>query len=188
MGRKAGKKVGVDRSLRTYVYLYDVAYYAMKRAKESKEGEFFECITAMVFSAFCLEAYLNHLGALKIGYWDVLKERLRPYEKLQVLSHVMGYDIDYGRRPFQTLRSIFTFRNQLVHATTEHLSVEAEIPAAEELPTPLAGWEESVTLGMAERFLDDAEAMIKELHSRSGLEGDPLSEPELVETRTRHSR
>jgi hypothetical protein len=95
-------KVQFERYMPTFSILRQVSWHALELAKESESGRFFNCMTAILFSALCLEAYLNHLGAQKLDYWNVLKERLSPREKLDVLSRIIDYEIDYGHRPFQT--------------------------------------------------------------------------------------
>lgn len=138
-------------------------------------------MTAMLFSAFTLEAFLNHLGAKRISYWDVLQRKLGPEEKLQVLCKDIGYKPDRSRPPFQTFSIIFDFRNAIVHAKTEYPSYEGELILEEgqRPPKPLVGWEKQITLDTAQRFFDDTKAMLTELHYAAKLR-EPLFIPEEV--------
>jgi hypothetical protein len=52
-----------------YVTLHDAAYYSLQTAKDSVDGRFFNCLSAMVFSAFSLEAYLNYIGTSEFLDW-----------------------------------------------------------------------------------------------------------------------
>jgi hypothetical protein len=116
----------------------------------------------MLFSAFCLEAYLNHLGDLRTSFWDSVKRGLSPREKLDVLCKVLSFVPDFSRRPFQTFSTIFKLRDLLVHASTERLKLEGEfiLPDGESPPQPLAKWEQIISLEAAKRFLDDTEAIV----------------------------
>jgi len=61
-------KIVVKAQTISYAYVthHNAAFYALQAAKESVEGSFFNCLTAMVFAAFSLEAYLNHLGTYNL--------------------------------------------------------------------------------------------------------------------------
>lgn len=169
-------RVETERTVLTHSYLRAASWHALELAETTEEGRLYNCMTAMLFSAFCIEAYLNHLGNQKLEYWPTLKRRLSPSEKLEVLSSVIGYKVNFGRRPFQTFNEIFGVRNQLVHAESEYLFQEDEqLLAPSESPSkPQAKWEEIMNLKVANRFVEDTRAMLVELHSKSGLEHDPF--------------
>ncbi len=169
-------KVETERMVLTHAYLRQVSLQALEMAEQTEEGRLYNCMVAMLFSAFCIEAYLNHLGNQKLNYWSVLKRKLSPTEKLQVLTSEIGYDVDFGSRPFQTFGEIFNLRNQLVHAETEYLSQEDEqLLAPSETPAkPKAKWEMIMDLEVARRFVKDTKTMLFELHSKAGLEHDPF--------------
>ena len=145
----------------------------------------------MVFSAFCLEAFLNHLGKLKHPKWRKLrKKRISPKTKLNLISEEVGFTVDYGERPFKTLPLIFRFRNKLAHAETVNLSEEGEIILDEDgqPPKPLTWWEKLVTIEGAQCFVDDSEAMIGRLRELAGLKDDPVGgkfDTEVVKWETR---
>jgi len=117
------KKVNVhsSKTVYTHVYLNIVAEEALNRAKTTEEGSFYSCMTAELFSAFCLEAYLNHLGSQKIPYWESVEKKLGPREKLGIICYEIGLKPDFGSRPFQSFRVLFQLRNSLVHGKTEYL-------------------------------------------------------------------
>ncbi len=173
---KKAAKVKVDRMVLAYSYLQASSWNALEQAKEAETGRFYNCMTAMLHSAFCLEAYLNHLGAKKVTCWNVLERKLSPGDKLEVLAKTMNFSIDVSQRPFQTFKQIFGFRNALVHARTEYVSVESEQRLGEgERPSkPQADWEKMISLRIAQRFFDDTRAMIVMLHAQAGYKQDPF--------------
>ncbi len=82
--------------------------------------------TSMLFCSFTIEACLNHLGEKMFLFWEPLKKKLNPGEKLDILSVALSFQPDFEKRPFQTFRSIFKFRNWLVHAKIEKLILEGD--------------------------------------------------------------
>ena len=163
-------KVSTERSVNTYSYLRIACQHALELANKSEEGRLYNCMTAMLFSAFCIEAYLNHLGNQKVDYWHVLKKKLSPEEKLNIISKIIGCEVDYGKRPFQSFTEIFRFRNMLVHAESEYLTVEEEQSLSpDEFPKlPQGKWESEVNLAKAKRFVEDTETLLTKLHMLSG--------------------
>lgn len=179
---KGKYKISANRTVFTYNYLRNISHLTFGKAKKEKKGPFNNCLLSMLFSAFCVEAYLNHLGSEKTDFWEAV-ERCSPKEKLIIISRTIKYKIDWGHRPFQTFESIFSFRNKLVHAKTHNLSaLEEQILEDEEDPSmPLSNWEKLVNLKMAERFLKDTKEIIGILHSKAGLKEPALG---ILETST----
>jgi hypothetical protein len=143
-------------------------------------------MTSMAFSAFMLEAYLNHLGPILIEFWEPLKRKLSPDEKLSVIASRLGIELDLGTRPWQTFKSIFQLRSHLVHAQTETLEFEEEVStdSTNEFEVPLARWERFMTLELGLRFLDDSKAMIKDLARQAGLDPDEVFAKDSIEAAT----
>ncbi|MCJ7435880.1 MAG: hypothetical protein MUO77_20565, partial [Anaerolineales bacterium] len=122
-------EINSKRTLPTYTRLRGVSWYAHQLAQRPEEAneQLSNCMTFMLFSAFCIEAYLNHIGQETISFWDILKKSLSPYETLDVLADVLVFTPEFGCRPYQTFRSIFKLRNLLVHAKTETIMDEGEL-------------------------------------------------------------
>ena len=79
----AKKKVIITktRKVNTYYDMWRVSYWTMKQAEEEETGSFFQIMSSLVFTAFALEAYLNHVGNNVFDCWDDL-ERLSPFAKM----------------------------------------------------------------------------------------------------------
>ena len=61
------------------------------------------------YTAFTLEAALNHIGSKLFKCWADLN-RLNPHAKLNLLAERLGVSLDYDKLPWQVLRVIFGFR------------------------------------------------------------------------------
>jgi hypothetical protein len=146
--------------IKTYVYLFNAARLSIKDADVEKKEEiaFYNCMTSIVFLAFCIEAYLNHMGEEKIQHWEDDFESLRPIAKLRLIMSEHG-EVDFSRRPFQSFSDIFSFRNQLAHGKT--------VFAFEKHPKePLAKWEKLCNVKDAKRLFDDTEKIIRFIHAK----------------------
>ena len=140
-------------------------------------------MTSMLFCAFTIEAFLNHLLEITFPtFWEPLKRRLRIREKLDGLSAALLLELDFGKRPFQTFGKIFKFRNLLVHAQTETLITEGDfiLTDTESLPKPLTEWEELLSIEHARRSLDDTEQMVAQIAVAAGIDPKEVFAPEEV--------
>ena len=184
MCKKTEKRIVGSRTTNTFMHLKKASCLLLKEAEENPDGSYYKYMTSMLNSAFCLEAYLNHLGKnffkdKKLLIWEICEKKLRTQEKLKILAHAIDYQIDNSRRPFQTFQKIFKFRNSLVHGKTEETivnkvqKVNAEEPRDKQLPKP--EWENMINKETAERFFEDATKMIEILHAQAGLPEIDLS-------------
>jgi len=153
-----------NRKVNTYAYLRAVSWYAYDLANKDEVGCYNHLITSMLFSAFCLEAFLNHVGHDKIPFWDDLQKSLSPQNKVKVISQILVFQPDYSKRPFQTFGDIFKLRNNLVHAETIEIENGYQLSNGSATPIEiLSKWEEHITFKYAKRFLDDTKEMIQEI-------------------------
>ena len=173
---KSKKKVLVKREIYTYAHLRNISHLAYRDALENPRGRFNKCLTSMLFSAFCLEAYLNHVGDQKVSFWNDIERKLSPMEKLKVLSAFLNFDINYGIKPFQTFREIFLFRQKLVHGKSHYFDIEEEQSLDDdEFPSsPQADWEKLINLEMTRVFFEDTDKISTVIHKQAGLKGTPF--------------
>jgi hypothetical protein len=176
-------KLRVERTLPTYTRLRSVSWYTFDLAESSVKGNLHHLMTSMLFCAFTIEAFLNHLLEITFPlFWEPLKRGLRIREKLDVLTAHFSFEPDFKQRPFQTLAKIFWFRNLLVHAKTETLITEGEfiLEDGASFPEPLAKWEELLTIDHARRFLDDTKKIVTQIAVAAGINPDEVFAPEEV--------
>lgn len=161
-----------EREIRTYEYLRMAAVDAMQKAQKIKEGSFYQLMSSLVFSAFAVEAFLNHVGERTIKYWSEI-ERIEPLAKLKVLYSHLKLDYDSSRRPIQTIKQLFRFRNFMAHGRTETLSGTGVLTK----PHPDPGenlvdveWEKFCNEKEAERAVEDVKAIFKTLYAAAGFD------------------
>lgn len=178
--KKTQKLVTVDKTVYSVGYLRLVSWHTLKEAKENETGWYLNCMSSMVFSAFTIEAYLNHLGGNTISFWLTIERNLSPIKKLEIIAKQFSISIDYGARPFQSFKPLFKFRDFLAHGRTEQIEIKSvQVLAEGEQPKlPITKWQEQVTLENAKKYFDDVKEMIEFLHANSGDDLNPLFMPE----------
>jgi hypothetical protein len=172
------RKIVAGKQIKTYVHLFKAANLAIKNPESSKENDFYNSMSCILFCAFAIEAYLNHVGAMEFQYWGDDLESLNPKAKLRLIAgeriettpnlepkifspikHPINISIDFSRRPFQSFTEIFRVRNDLAHGKTEL--------KFDDYPNkPLAKWEKLCNLKQAKIYIQDTEQMINFIHSR----------------------
>lgn len=165
-----------------HVWHYVSSKHFLKQAEEKTEGSLYPLLASMLFSAFCFEAYLNFLGREQIVDWESTERKLGLTDKLDLLSKSIKYNVDSGRRPFQTIKELFRFRDMVVHAKPETVTGERKRHKdTGQLRFPTSKWIELCDLATATRFHEDVKESILELHRRSGHGADdnPLLIPEI---------
>ena len=164
-----GKRL-TERVVVPHNKLRHAADQAASRAREG--GGMYDCLTAILFSALTLEAFLNALGMGVVRGWEVLERKLSPQEKLSLLAKRLEYEVDFGSRPFQTFSVLMAFRNDIVHAKPETTAGEVEGEGHDICRQLETGWEKMCTAEWAERAVRDRDAIMDVLFRRSGLYGD----------------
>ncbi|MDP1713724.1 MAG: hypothetical protein Q8L41_03180 [Anaerolineales bacterium] len=169
-------KVKTATTVYTFAYLRAAGWRALEEAKKNEKGRFYQCMISQLFSAFCLEAYLNHIGKEKLPYWEKIERKLGPKEKLEIISHEIGLKINYGKRPFQGFDAIFKLRNLLAHGKTEHtnkvndqLLEEGEEPAISQ-----ANWQKNINIETATKFSEDSKEILEILNSKARFDPSVL--------------
>ena len=169
---KRKNKVVATRNVNTFSYISSVSKECLERAESKIEGQNLMLSASMVFSAFKVEAFLNHLGSMKIPFWMTIERKLSPIEKLEVISKYLGITLDLGKRPFQTLKRMFRFRDSLAHGKSQEL-FEKTIQDLEEdeSPTvPLTYWEKEISIETAKLYLEDSKKITVFLSENANIE------------------
>jgi hypothetical protein len=164
-----------QRRVYTWARTLQIAEISARRAVASDTGSFFESMNAMLYAAFTLEAFLNHLGSVRISFWPVIERSLRVKEKLEVLCDVMDFAPDFGSRPFQSMTEAFRLRDLIAHGKTEDLPVGTphKFGTMKDLGVPMTEWESLCTPAKAARVVEDAREIVTRLHEAAGL-GPPV--------------
>lgn len=161
----------------TFVYTHTGAKHMLELAEATRDGQLYTATSALVYCAFTLEAYLNHLGKLRHAGWEDVERSYGKRRKYEMFAKDAGLQIDYARRPYSTLVDLFAFRDRMAHGKTETEKVSVLIDAnAPRLPQIVghSDWQAFATIETARQAISDVERLVRELHAASGQRGDPF--------------
>ncbi|QRN86048.1 hypothetical protein JR334_02095 [Clostridia bacterium] len=169
-------KIEIERDVRTFANLYHGSLVLLERSKDYPEGGYYALLGSMLFTAFTFEAFLNHLGKEKIEDWERI-DREPVMKKYSVLCDKFDITRDPSRRPYQTLKNLFGFRDNLAHGRTEKLQVNKNVNIKDDIlsHTPKTKWEKYCNEENAVRARADVERVIVELNQAAGGEKDPFT-------------
>lgn len=172
------RSVEVKREVFPHGRLRNGSWYMLQQAKTVEEGGFYSILSSMLFSSFCMEAYLNYLGSKILDSWKHLERKLGPNEKLSLICEFLKLDLNKGERPFQTFGDMFKFRDYVVHAKAEHRENKPDEDIDLEdgwLPDGAlpSKWVSQLNIENAQKYYDDARKMMEQLHVKAGL---PMSD------------
>jgi hypothetical protein len=177
MGTKKVLVTG-NRSFYTYAHLREMAWNAYEAAETLERGRYLHCQSAVVFCAFTLEGYLNHIGVLRVKTWDILERKLSWREKLEFIGRELSTTFDRGKQPFQAIVEAFAFRDQLAHGKSvlnEAFSGEFVLGVHDSNSYLDPEWlKKFESLEKVKAILDDMESALRQLQVAAGLESEPL--------------
>ena len=167
-----GKKTTI-----TFVYMRTGAKHMLELAEQSQDGQLYALIASLVFSAFTLESYLNHLGQLRHSDWDKIERQYPKLKKYKMFCEAAKLEVDFTARPYCTMVELFAFRDQMAHGktTTEAVRtmIDADGPRLPQINND-TDWQAFATIERAREGIDDVEALVKELHKANGYTGNPF--------------
>lgn len=168
-------KIEVKREVRAYVEFWYTSTRLLEMTNEVKQGQYHLVMGSLVFTAFALEAFLNHAGEKVFSCWKDL-ERLSPKEKLNVVSEKIGLRINYGVRPWQLMNELFQFRNDIAHGKNVNLErLEEKSLTSYGIDPSLqhynaeTRWEKYCTKENAERARSEVRAIIELIYSSAKI-------------------
>lgn len=161
----------------TFVYTHTGAKHMLELAEATRDGQLYTVTSALIYCAFTLEAYLNHLGKLQHADWDEIERNYGKRRKYEMLARSAGLQIDYSRRPYNTLVELFAFRDRMAHGrtVTENVSVliDANAPRLPQIVSD-SDWQAFATIENARAAIEDVETLVRELHAACGQRSDPF--------------
>lgn len=158
------------REVRTFVDLAHGADVLITKTEQEPKGSYYTTMSALLLTACTFEAYLNHLGEKTIKFWGEI-EPVKVMDKYSVLCKNLGLTPDFSKRPYQTLKALFTFRNAIAHGKSQILQETKEVSLQDDPHDhiPKAHWEEYSILENAKKAKDDVSQIITELHKSAGF-------------------
>lgn len=163
----------------SYAYLLMAVHRSVKDLATAKPYPFVECLNILLHSALAFEAFLNHLGREVFEFWDPLKRKLSVIEKLQVIAAHRCVHIDWGSRPYQSVKQVVDFRNAVAHA--ESTEVDVAVISGETRESK-SHWQSFCNEETALRLSGDIEQLIDSLPLALGVlmpKVSTLAEPSL---------
>ncbi|MCU7886468.1 MAG: hypothetical protein KZQ82_19945 [Candidatus Thiodiazotropha sp. (ex Lucinoma annulata)] len=166
-----------ERTVNTYADLGHATRCLRQTATTVEEGSFYTEMASLLFSAFTLEAYLNHVGELLIQYWDEI-DRLSYSKKLKIITTHTNINPDASQRPYQTIKSLFRFRNSIAHGRSQILKPDPKVTDVHDnlsdYGKPTTDWEDYCNIDNVNIAIDDVEQIITEIHKAAQLGDNPM--------------
>lgn len=165
---KAEVIIQKERKINTYADMWHTSHFLMEKGIEDQKGCNHQFMASLVFTAFTLEAYFNHIGQQLFRCWSDL-ERLGPKEKLNIIAEKLGVNIQYSKRPWQVMKNLFEFRNNIAHGKSQIIKIAKSVPHRKFSDVQFGElvqtkWEKYCTQANVRKAREDVEAIIKELH------------------------
>jgi len=165
-----------QRDVRIHAELWHTANCLLDAGQRTATASTHQFRACLVFRAFALEAFLNWLGPQLILHWNYL-ERLKPREKLDLLNDLTQLKPDYSSRPWQIVKVLFAFRNDLAHGKPESLKADStedlnEVPDRHLGQTIQTEWERFCTEENAVSAREDVEKIADLLYQKAELKHD----------------
>jgi hypothetical protein len=175
VGDKRKVKIKKERQVVTYAELWHTSWSLLKQGQNQEDGSFHQFMGSLVFTAFSLEAYLNHIGPRVFRNWLAL-ERLAPQEKLDIIAEKIGLHVDYGKRPWGIMKQLFGFRNEIAHGKSIKVAEEQIVPLGKEddcmRQFAKTKWKKFCTRHNAEGARKDVEQMVRALHAKAEIKDE----------------
>lgn len=162
------------REAKAYIQSLMIAEHLATRAFQKGENAAHDARASLVFIAFTIEAFCNHVGWKLTPDFEEF-DKLRAMDKLRRAAELAGFPLSLGQRPFQTFGDIFRFRNEMAHSCTQEVQASRTIPrptadSPAEMPKPPpTEWEAYCTPEVLQRALEDVREGLTALYNASTL-------------------
>lgn len=186
-------KANIEREIVSANLMFSTARASQYLANESEDESLKEhhTLVGLVFTAFSIEAAINHYGVKLFATWSEL-EKLPPISKLKVIFEHLDLEYDSSKGDEQLAEQLFRFRNEMAHGKTTELSGQVKVKkpfAAKDfvfypeklLPTK---WERFCNPENLEKAIFSAISLCNKIEDKSGLQEQPLHRGGLVSITT----
>ena len=117
-----------ELKLITYAEHWATAGCLLDRAEREKKGSYHQYLACITFTAFTLEAFLNHIGEELFESWRDDLEQTNVRGKIRIIADKVGLKVDWGETLWQGVAEIIAFRNKVAHGKNERLFEELDLP------------------------------------------------------------
>ena len=127
---KIHSEVRITKELKliTYAEHWATAGCLLDRAEREKKGSYHQYLACITFTAFTLEAFLNHIGEELFESWRDDLEQTNVRGKIRIIADKVGLKVDWGETLWQGVAEIIAFRNKVAHGKNERLFEELDLP------------------------------------------------------------
>ena len=157
---------------RTFAHLLAATKRMFELAEDEKNAQLrYMTMSSMLYCAFTMEAFLNHVGGLLTKTWFEKEERDPPKQKLKYIEKELETSFDLSKRPFQTFSDLFIYRSWLAHGKTEKVLEPTIIDTSAGPDFEFESeWEKWTTYNNAKRFKEDTYIMMNKIFHVKKLE------------------
>ncbi len=162
----------------SFGYIHIGAKHMLSQAEQTENGQLYNLVGCLTFSAFTLEAFFNHFGKLKNPEWDKIERKYSKLKKYKLFCDECDIKYNFDIRPYSTIIALFKFRDTMAHgkSTTESIEKTVKVdPAHPNRFSAGSGWMEYATFENAYKTISDVEQIIIELHTAGGFQGNPFA-------------
>lgn len=176
--------VHVETTHFTYVEL-DLAVAFLRRSRSrTKRGQFYRDLGIIVFSAFTIEAYLNHVGSRRFADWSKVERELDHKAKLKRICKEFGVAMDTNSQVYQDFVRVFQLRDSLAHGKTT--STKEALTELQRAKRPEVYFAESQMTKLGERgeflkYSDSIRNLVITIHESFAPGKNPFSISETAE-------
>jgi hypothetical protein len=175
------RKVRVEktRSVIVYVELWNASGVLLDIGQARKDANYSLFLASSTFAAFSFEAFLNHIGAKIFRTWDQLERSLSYAAKLALICEHLKVELDWGCEPWQTIKRLFSRRNDVAHGKNVELAIDKLLPPDGSFEQLLheglyTDWELLGRESAPTDFRSKLETAMRTIHSAANIKGDVL--------------
>ena len=174
---KKAEYISGEGEIITYAWMWKNAKISLEAAEKSEEGQFFNVMNTVVFSAFAMEAFFNHLGLKRIEDWQKKERKLSKLKKLMFWLSELKIEADISQRPYFSVTEAFRFRDLLAHGKTEVVNQNEKVEFEEDEQNNYMienEWMKLCNFETAKRIFIDVETLIYKLYKAAGYGDYPF--------------
>jgi hypothetical protein len=153
-----------------FCYMLIAADTALDASKLNLPGRNYHYVTSVAFSAFAVEAAVNHVGLDHFQDWAKKERSMGGWEKkLNRVATIFGMVLDFDTAPLLTVKEAFGIRDNLAHGKTwvgEQCYVDDDNGMQDaDIPDWLLS---CLNEARAAQFISDARELISQLLCKAG--------------------
>jgi hypothetical protein len=158
-----------------FVYLLSAADRALNAAKVISLGRNYHYVSCVVFSAFAVEAVVNHIGSDHIPEWVKTERKISGLkERLEAIAAKFNLVLDFNTAPAKTVTEAYDVRTKLAHGKT-WVSEQCYFDDGKGSEAPDPDWlQKCFDEAWATKCLVDARVVITQLLAKAGYPSTDL--------------